>query len=143
MATLSLTQAVAIADAALQRARELGLQPMTVTVLDPGGHPQVLKREDGSAILRPNIAHAKAWGTLGMGVGGAGLAARAANAPGFYAALNEISRGRMAPSRGGVLIRDEHGTLLGAIGVSGDRPERDEECAVFGVQAAGLVAQSE
>src|ERR1700687_2988443 len=109
MATLSLTQATAIADAALQRARELDLRPMTVTVLDPGGHPQVLKREDGSAILRPNIAHAKAWGTLGMGVGGAGLAARAANAPGFYAALNEISGGRMAPSRGGVLIRDAHG----------------------------------
>jgi uncharacterized protein GlcG (DUF336 family) len=121
MATLSLIQAVAIADAALARARELGLQPITVTVLDPGGHPQVLKREDGSAAL----------------------AARAANAPAFYAALNEISGGRMAPSRGGVLIRDGNGMLLGAIGISGDRPERDEECAVFGVQAAGLVAQSE
>jgi uncharacterized protein GlcG (DUF336 family) len=143
MATLSLIQAVAIADAALARARELGLQPITVTVLDPGGHPQVLKREDGSAILRPNIAYAKAWGTLGMGIGGAALAARAANAPAFYAALNEISGGRMAPSRGGVLIRDGNGMLLGAIGISGDRPERDEECAVFGVQAAGLVAQSE
>jgi uncharacterized protein GlcG (DUF336 family) len=143
MGTLSLTQAAAIVDAALQRARELGLQPITVTVLDPGGHAQVLKREDGSAILRPNIAYAKAWGSLGMGIGGAAIAARAANAPAFYAALNEISGGRMAPARGGVLIRDEHGTLLGAIGVSGDRPESDEECAVFGVQSAGLVAQSE
>jgi uncharacterized protein GlcG (DUF336 family) len=143
MTSLSLTQAAAIVDAALQRARELDLRPMTVTVLDPGGHAVVLKREDGSGILRPKIAHAKAWGTLGMGRGGAALAQHAERAPAFYAALNVIADGRLAPSRGGVLIRDESGTLLGAVGVSGDRPEQDEECAVFGVRAANLVADTE
>jgi uncharacterized protein GlcG (DUF336 family) len=143
MATLSLTQATAIADAALQRARELDLRPMTVTVLDPGGHAVVLKREDGSGILRPEIAHAKAWGPLGMGRGGAALARHAERGSAFYAALTVISDGRLAPARGGVLIRDENGALLGAVGVSGDRPDQDEECAVFGVRAAGLVAESE
>jgi uncharacterized protein GlcG (DUF336 family) len=139
MAALSFTHATAIVDAALQRACELDLRPMTVIVLDPGGHAVALKREDGSGILRPEIAHAKAWGPLGMGRGGASLARHAERGPAFYAALNVISDGRLAPARGGVLIRDENGALLGAVGVSGDRPDQDEECAVFPAISHGLV----
>ena len=139
---LSLEQASDIVDAALSKARELKLRPLTVTVLDPGGHPVVVKREDGCGILRPQIAHAKAWGCLGTGNGGAAGARHAARDPSFFAALAAISEGRIASSRGGALIRDKEGNLLGAIGVSGDRPENDEACAVAGVESASLVADA-
>lgn len=140
MAGLSLSQASDLVDAALGRARDLGLRPLTVTVLDPGGHPQVVKREDGAGILRPQIAHAKAWGCLGTGAGGAAGARHATRDPAFFSALAAISDGRIASSRGGVLVRDKDGELLGAVGVSGDRPENDETVAVFGVESIGLVA---
>ena len=140
MSTLTLDQASAIVDAALAKARELGLRPLAVTVLDPGGNPVVLKREDRAGILRPNIAHAKAWGCVGMGVGGAAGARHATRDPAFFAALAAISEGRIASSRGGVLIRDKEGEVLGSVGVSGDRPEHDEACAVAGVESAGLTA---
>ncbi|MDT7728842.1 MAG: hypothetical protein QOI21_5418 [Actinomycetota bacterium] len=81
MATLSLAQASDIVDVALEKARELGLRPLTITVLDPGGHPQVVKREDNCGILRPQIAHAKAWGCLGTGTGGAAGARHATRDP--------------------------------------------------------------
>ena len=88
---LSLTQSSDIVDAALSKARELELQPLTITVLDPGGHPVVVKREDGAGILRPKIAHAKAWGCLGIGAGGAVGARHATRDPAFFAALAAIS----------------------------------------------------
>jgi uncharacterized protein GlcG (DUF336 family) len=140
--TLSLNQATLIVDTALSKARELDLRPLTVTVLDPGGHPIVVKREDGAGILRPQIAHAKAWGCLGTGHGGAAGARHATRDPAFFAALAAISEGRVASSRGGVLIRDAQGVLLGAVGVSGDRPDNDEAVAVTGVEKAGLVADA-
>jgi uncharacterized protein GlcG (DUF336 family) len=142
MSGLSLAQASEIVDSALSQARELGLRPLTVTVLDPGGHPLVVKREDGAGILRPQIAHAKAWGCLGTGSGGAAGARHATRDPAFFAALASISEGRVASSRGGVLVRGGAGELLGAVGVSGDRPENDETVAVFGVERAGLVADA-
>jgi uncharacterized protein GlcG (DUF336 family) len=100
----------------------------------------VIKREDGAGILRPQISHAKAWGCLGTGSGGAAGARHATRDPAFFAALAAISEGRIASSRGGALIRDKEGNLIGAIGVSGDRPENDEAVAVAGVESADLVA---
>ncbi|GAA1253552.1 heme-binding protein [Pseudonocardia aurantiaca] len=137
---LSLAQASDVVDAALLKARELGLRPLVITVLDPGGHPVVIKREDGAGILRPQISHAKAWGCLGTGSGGAAGARHATRDPAFFAALAAISEGRIASSRGGALIRDKEGNLIGSIGVSGDRPENDEAVAVAGVESADLVA---
>jgi uncharacterized protein GlcG (DUF336 family) len=142
MTALSLDQASDIVDAALGKARELDLRPLTVTILDPGGHPVVVKREDGCGILRPQIAHAKAWGCLGTGQGGAVGARHAARDPSFFAALAAISEGRIASSRGGALIRDKEGNLLGAIGISGDRPENDEACALAGIESVSLVADA-
>jgi uncharacterized protein GlcG (DUF336 family) len=139
---LTLSQASQIADAALGKARELDLRPLTVSVLDLGGHPLVVKREDGAGILRPQIAHAKAWGCLGVGAGGGAGAERAARDPTFFTALAVISEGRVASSRGGVLIRDSEGRLLGAVGISGDRPENDEACAMAGIESAGVVADA-
>jgi uncharacterized protein GlcG (DUF336 family) len=139
MATLTLESASRIVDGALERAEELKLKPMTVAVLDSGGHLITFKRQDRSGILRPDIALGKAWGALGMGVGGRALAQRAAHAPAFYAALVGASQGRVIPVAGGVLVLDANKEILGAVGVSGDIPDNDESCAVHGIELAGLV----
>jgi uncharacterized protein GlcG (DUF336 family) len=139
MQSLSLNVASKMVDLVIEKARELNCKPLTITVLDAGGNPLVLMRQDGSGILRPQISHAKAWGALGMGLGGRTLADRAVAAPAFFAALTGISEGRMAPVPGGVLIRDGDGNLLGAIGISGDHPDKDEACAGFAVSSAGFV----
>ena len=142
MKTLSLAQANQIADGALAKAREINCKPMTVAVVDAGGCLLVLKREDGSGVLRPDIAHAKAWGPVGMGIGGRAMAKRAEQAPEFWAALNTISQGRIAPVPGGVLILDGD-LVVGAIGATGDVPDNDEACSIAGVERAGLQYEAE
>ncbi len=138
MRTLTLAQADNIASDTLTKGRELGLAPLTVAVLDAGGHVVVLKRDDGASIMRPELAKAKAWGALGMGFGGRELARRAQNMPGFFTALNAISEGRMAPVAGSALLRDAAGRVIGAVGVSGDTSDNDELCLIPAVRAAGL-----
>ena len=138
MTRLTLKQADTIADGTLAKGRELGLAPLTVAVLDAGGHVVALKRDDGSSIMRPELATAKAWGALGMGFGGRELARRANKMPGFFSALNAISDGRMAPVPGSALLRDAQGEILGAVGVSGDTSDNDEAALVPAVLAAGL-----
>src|ERR1700722_8546818 len=142
MISLSLQQAEGIVDAGLDRARELGLKPLTIAVLDAGGHLVAFKRQDRSGILRPEIAQGKAWGALGMGLGGRDLARRAEMAPAFYVALASASHGRLIPAIGGVLILDVSGEIVGAVGISGDQPGNDEACAVYGIDQAGLVASA-
>jgi uncharacterized protein GlcG (DUF336 family) len=137
---VSLAQASALADAALTRGDERGLAPLTIAVLDPGGHLVVLKRQDGSGILRAEIAVAKAWGVLGMGLPARELAARARDAPQFFAALTTLSGGRMMPVAGGVPLLDDSGSLVGSAGASGDTSGNDEACVIHGARAAGLVA---
>ena len=114
------------------------LHPLTVVVLDAGGHMVAMKREDTSGILRTQIANAKAWGTLGMGFGGREFARRAAAGGVFLQALMAASDGRVVPAPGGVLIRDAAGDIIGAVGISGDTSDKDEACAVHGIRAAGL-----
>lgn len=142
MTQLTLTQADAIADRALARRREAGFLPLTVAVLDAGGHLKVLKREDDSSLLRPEIATGKAWGALGMGLGGRELARRAEKVPAFFTALNAMSNGRIVPVAGGALIRDSQGAILGAVGVSGDTSDNDEICLIDAVESIGLVADT-
>jgi uncharacterized protein GlcG (DUF336 family) len=140
MSRLTLAQASTVVDAALSKGRALRLAPLTVVVLDPGGHAVALKREDGSGIVRADIATGKAWGALGMGFGSRELGSRAAKMPGFFAALSAVSQGRMVPVAGGVLIRDGSGEVIGAVGISGDTSDQDEVCAIAGIEAAGLKA---
>jgi|SRR5579864_8944168 len=139
MQALTLDLATGIADAALRAARDAALKPLTVVVLDAGGHDVVLKREDGCGILRADIARGKAWGALGMGLGSRELGRRAEQNPRFFAALAATSGGRLIPNPGGVLIRNAGGDLLGAVGTSGDQADRDEACAIAGIGAVGLV----
>lgn len=139
---LTLTLAEAIGVAVLNEAHGRGLQPLSVVVLDAGGHPIVLKRQDGASTGRSQIATAKASGCLAMGSGGRTLAQRAQVSPAFVAALNGIIPNGVLPVPGGVLVRDHHGRLLGAVGVSGDTADNDEVCAIAGIQAAGQVADA-
>src|SRR2546423_7550427 len=116
MTRLPLEVAVQVIDGALGRATELGCPPLTVVVLDAGGHDIALKRQDGSGILRVDIARGKAWGALGMGFSSRELAERAQKVPAFVGALASVSKGRLVPAAGGILIYDEGrsgGGLLG------------------------------
>ena len=135
---LTLDQAEAIVAAARAKGRGLGLLPLTVVVLDAGGQVKMVQREDGSSLLRPEIALGKAYGALAMGLGGRELARRAQSMQGFMNALSDIAGGRAVPVPGGVLCCDAGGTILGAVGISGDVSAQDEVCAVAGIQAAGL-----
>ncbi|HZT52492.1 MAG TPA: heme-binding protein [Stellaceae bacterium] len=138
MSALTLAQAALIVDTALDHARARGLKPLAVAVLDAGGHLVAFKREDHASILRPQIAEGKAWGVLGMGFGGREFARRVQTGPLFLTALMAASGGRVVPAPGGVLIRDRDGTIIGAVGISGDTSENDEACAVAGIKAVGL-----
>lgn len=142
MNDLTLDAASLIVDKALEKRRQMGFVPLTVAVLDAGGQLKVLKREDGSSLLRPEIAMGKAWGALGMGFGGRELARRASRNPVFFGALSDMSGGRMVPNPGAVLIRSTSGDILGSVGISGDKAENDEICAVYGIEAAGLKADT-
>jgi uncharacterized protein GlcG (DUF336 family) len=138
--SLTLAQASTIVDVALQTAHEAKFAPLTVAVLDAGGHLVAFKREDKSGILRFDIAYGKAWGALGMGFGSRTLAARAPKSQMFFTALAAASEGRFVPVIGGVLIRDSAGEVIGAVGISGDASDNDERCAIAGIEAAGLKA---
>ena len=140
---LPLMQADVIIHGALKAARSQGMEPMTVAVLDTGGHLISLKREDGSGILRVQIALGKGWGALGMGAPSRLLRDRLSDRLGFVAALTDASDGRFVPVPGGVLVLVQEDYILGAVGVSGDTSERDELCAINGIQGAGLRSQPE
>jgi uncharacterized protein GlcG (DUF336 family) len=138
MTTLSLDQAATIVDAALAAGRAENMMPLSVAVLDAGGHLLAFKREDGSGILRPQVAIGKAWGALGMGQSSRTLRDRLSDRPSFIGALSTASDGRFFPVPGGVLIRNGDGHTLGAVGISGDTSDKDEFCAIAGVKAASL-----
>src|SRR5919198_496509 len=138
MSDVTLDQASVIVDAALKKGRETKCAPLTVAVLDKGGHLVAFKREDNSGILRFDIAYGKAWGALGMGFGSRDLNERAGKNPMFFTTLAAASGGRLIPNPGGVLIRDTGGNIIGAVGISGDTADRDEVCAVAGIEAAKL-----
>ena len=138
---LTLAQAQTIIAAALAAARARGAVPLAVVVLDAGAHPVAFAREDGATFFRLQIATAKGTGALGMGADTRVLAQRAAGNPGFFQGLAVTVGGDIAFSPGGVLVRDAAGTVIGAVGVSGDTGDCDEECALAGIRAAGLGEQ--
>lgn len=134
--SLSLDEAVEVARGVIGWSHEEGTGSLTVAVLDPGGHPRVVMRDDDSEFLRVDIAIGKAWGALGMGVPSRLLGEKA---PHFLDAIAVTSGGRVVPVPGGVLVRRD-GAIVGAVGVSGDTSEVDEKAAVHAIEAAGLQA---
>ncbi|MBX2855334.1 MAG: heme-binding protein [Rhodobacteraceae bacterium] len=140
---LPLDTARTIIAAARTKGRELSLKPLSVIVLDAGGHTLAFEKEDGSSNLRFQVAHGKAYGALGVGAGSRALFERAKQQPFFVQALNGLADGAVVPVPGAVLVKSPEGAVIGAVGISGDTSDNDEICAIAGVEAAGLQAQAD
>ncbi len=138
--SMPLSTAERIADAALKAGADAGLLPLTIAVLDAGGVPVLLKRQDGSGILRGDIAIGKAHGALGMGISSRTIRDRLKERPAFQSAIAAASDGRFIPVPGGVLVLDANEQVIGAVGVSGDASDKDEYAAIAGVHAAGFAS---
>ncbi len=138
--SLGLATADRIADGAIAAAGDAGLLPVTIAVVDAGGQLVVLKRQDGCGIVRGEIAIAKACAALGMGQSSRTLGDRLDQRPAFQAAISAASGGRFAAVPGGVLILDDAGAAVGAVGISGDASDRDEYAAIIAIQGAGLAS---
>jgi uncharacterized protein GlcG (DUF336 family) len=142
MADLTLDVARKILDASLAKVIEMKFKPMVITVLDARGCVKATIAQDGTSLMRGEVAHGKAYGALAMGLGSRALFKRAEEQPFFIDAVNTMARGALIPVPGGVLIHDASGSLLGAIGISGDTSDNDEIAAVAGIEAAGLKAST-
>ena len=135
---LTLTQAQAIIQAALARSQAENFKPMAIAVLDESGHLKAFAREDGASMFRFEVAQAKAWGAIGMGVSSRTLAQRAKDNPNFFVSLAATAQGKFLPQTGAVLIHSESGQLLGAVGASGGTGDEDELICIAGIESVGL-----
>jgi len=137
---ITLDQARAVVAGTLAAGHEQGFNPLTVVILDAGGHVTAVEREDGSSTKRFEIAHGKAHGAIAFGWGSRRTMGRAEDFAPFVTGV-AVAIGSLVPVPGGVLIRTSEGDLLGAVGVSGDNSDNDEAAALAGIAAAGLVGQ--
>jgi len=139
---LTLAQAKEIIKHAFIEQEKQGFKPLAVVVLGAGGSIKAGESQDGTSLIRPKVAHGKAYGAYAVGLGSRALFERAKAEPFFIQAMNSLCDGALVPVPGGVLIRSKDGELLGAVGVTGDISDNDEQCAVAGIEAAGLVAET-
>ena len=142
MSRLTLAQANAIITAAFTKGRELNLKPLSVVVLDAGGHVLAFQRQDGASHMRFDIARGKASGALALGVSSRTLGTMAAERPSFVASLGAIAVGGLIPVAGGVLIAGDDNSVIGAVGATGDTSDNDEAVVLEGIKAAGLTAKA-
>lgn len=141
MTQLTLEQANTIIASAMEEGARRKLKPLSVAVLDPGGHLIAFARADGSSTLRPQIACGKAGGALALGVSSRTIGDMAAERPSFVASLGSISPHGVIPAAGGVIVIDKDGKTVGAVGITGDTSDNDEACALAGITAAGFSAK--
>lgn len=142
MTALTLEQASMIADGALKHARENGLKPLAIAVLDARGAQKFFLAQDGTSLKRGEIALGKANGAIALGVGPRTLNKMALERPHFVSGVGLSIGGPMVAVPGGALVRDAEGALLGVVGISGDTSDNDEAAAVAGIAAAGLLAET-
>ncbi|MBY0511166.1 MAG: heme-binding protein [Rhodospirillaceae bacterium] len=141
MSRISLDQANTIIAAAFAHGRTSGFKPLSVAVLDAGGHLIAFQRQDGGSNMRAQIAMAKACGALALGVSSRKIAEMAVERPTFVASLGPISQAGIVPAAGGVIVLGADNLPLGAVGITGDTSDNDEACALAGITAAGLKHQ--
>ena len=141
MNRISLDQANRIIQGAFAKGSSLKLKPLSVAVLDPGGHLIAFQRQDNASNLRFGISSGKAAGALALGVSSRKIGEMAVERPTFVASLGAIAPQGVIPAAGGVIVVDGAGQILGAVGVTGDTSDNDEACALSGIEAAGLKAQ--
>jgi uncharacterized protein GlcG (DUF336 family) len=139
MSSLTLAQANQIITAALVTSKASSYKPMGIVVLDEAGNLKAFAREDGASMFRFEVAQAKAWGAVGMGISSRVLGQRAKENPNFFVSLAATASGKFLPQTGAVLIKDAGGNVLGAVGASGGTGDEDEAICIAGVVAAGLV----
>ena len=142
MTDLTLRKAKIIIRKALEKGKELGFKPLSVAVLDAGGHLIAFERSDGAAPGRVAIATGKAHGAVMLGMAGRAQMARAEQQAYFMQAVNGAFQGQVVPVPGGVLIRDARQNIIGGVGVTGDLSDNDEICAIAGVEATNLTAEA-
>jgi uncharacterized protein GlcG (DUF336 family) len=135
---LTLQQASQIITAALAKSKEQGFKPMGIAVLDGSGNLKAFVSEDGASMFRFDIARAKAWGAIGMGISSRKLAERARDNPNFFVSLAATADGKFLPQTGAVVIKDAEGNVIGAVGASGGTGDEDELICIAGVEATGL-----
>jgi uncharacterized protein GlcG (DUF336 family) len=140
MYRLTLNHANSLMNAALEKGAELGLKPLTVTIHDPGGHLIACQRQDGASTMRVKLASGKACGALALGVSSRKIGEMALERPHFIASVDTMAEGGMVPAAGGVIIAGDDGTILGAVGVTGDTSDNDEACALAAIEKLGLKA---
>lgn len=141
MTALTLDLANAIMMDALAKGAEMKLRPLAIAVLDAGGHLKAFQRQDGTSIMRPEVAIGKAFGALALGTGSRALHGMASERPHFIEGLVAASGGRIIPVPGGVLVKTGSGEVVGAVGVTGDTSDNDEACATYAIGKAGFTAQ--
>lgn len=141
MAEISLSKANKIISEAFKKGAAEGMKPLTVVVLDAGGHLKACQRQDGASMMRFEIASGKAYGAVAVGVGSRWLNAQAETRPHFLEGLSNVSGGKIVAVPGGVLVKDKKGTIIGAVGITGDTSDNDELAAIAGIEAVGFVAE--
>jgi len=129
---LTLIDANKVIEKGHAKAAQLGIK-VTVAVVDQGGLLIALGRMDGAAPLSPQLAEAKAVGAAVLLRDGGALAQMAQDRPAFFAAADRLVRVPLIPGLGSVPIKKD-GKIVGAVGVSGARPEQDLECAEAGLR---------
>lgn len=139
---LTLADAKKIIEHTLAAQAKNNFKPMAVVVLGAAGTIRASESQDGTSLLRPKVAHGKAFGAISIGVGSRALFERAKVEPFFIQSVNALCDGALVPVAGGVLVRDKSGNLIGAVGVTGDTSDNDELCAVAGIEAAGFVGDT-
>jgi uncharacterized protein GlcG (DUF336 family) len=138
MTTITLDQADRLIDAILARGAALDCRPLSVIVVEPGCKVKAFKKEDGASMIRFEMAFGKAYAALAMGRSSKLVKVRAEEKPIFMRYLISASGDQIFPEGGGLQIRDAQGEVIGAVGVTGDTEERDEELAAFGIRTVGL-----
>ena len=141
MSDISLLKAKSVIRSALSKGKVLGLKPLSVVVVDAGGHVIAFEREDGAAPGRFAIAHGKAYGSVMLGMAGTAQMARADQQAYFMEAINGLFGGKVIPVPGGVLVLDKKGKVIGAVGVTGDSSDNDLISALAGIEAVGLTGE--
>lgn len=138
---ITLRKARTIIRKSLEKGREMELKPLSVVVLDAGGHILAFEREDGASPGRFAIAHGKANGAVMLGMAGTAQMNRAEDQAYFMAAVNGVFGGQVVPVPGGILLRDKKGAVIGAVGVTGDTSDNDAAAGLAGIEAAGLTGE--
>ena len=142
MTDVSTSKARLIIQNAMSTGEEMGFKPLSVVVLDSGGNMKAFERADGASPGRFGIAHGKAYGSVMLGMAGTAQMARAESQTYFMAAVNGVFGGQVIPVPGGLLLRDERGAVIGAVGVTGDTSDNDVIAGLAGITAAGLTGEA-